>query len=89
MTKILRPIYLQNRVPVVLKPHLRFAIAKLFLMSGANSELLCGGPEVGNLAIEALALRGWYEDRIHREYLKYAAQCAEDGVDNQFPGARL
>jgi hypothetical protein len=41
------------------------------------------------LVLEALAARGWNEERINAEYLRYVTECTQNGEENLFPGGRL
>jgi hypothetical protein len=41
------------------------------------------------LLLEALAARGWDAKKIDSEYLRYAARCNREGVQNLFPGGRV
>lgn len=81
-------LHVKNQIGVVLKPEVRFAVAMHFREQN-NGLLIAGGPEVRSLAIDALTSCGWPTLRIKEEYLKYALLCNREGIENEFPGARL
>lgn len=77
-------VYRQNRVGVVLKPHVRFAMA-LELESYVGDKLFCGGIEIRDLAMEAMKARGWTDEKMREAWNRFDEDCQRKGKENPFP----
>lgn len=73
-----------SRCLTYLKPGVRFALDKV----GESEEDDTRAETIRELVLAALHDLGWTEQRIKAEYLRFAAECAEQGKDNPYELSR-
>lgn len=73
----------RNRVYVNVPVVVRFAIWRVMRKEGL--EHATASYWIITLLTEALAARGWSEDRMRSQYVRYAEHCRRTGTPNLFP----
>lgn len=63
-----------------LAPEIRFALARVAEESGYDTP----SAAVREMVLLGLSYCDWSPQRMQAEYLRYAAQCAEKGIENVY-----